>query len=77
MQAPNSNNRNDENHEIGDDIDCRGTDKDSELVNTISVAGLDLFFTHALCEYCQDQRQGVEKVPPKDEPDRPINFGFV
>ena len=76
MQAPNSNDRNDKNHKIGDDIDCRGTDKDSKLVNTILITGLDLFFTHALGQHCQDQRQGVEKVPPKNEPDGPINFGF-
>lgn len=71
VQAPNGGNGNDQDHQIGGNIDHARADKHCVLVNALASCGNDVVFAEAFESDGEHQSNGVEEIPPEHEPDGP------
>ena len=68
MQAPDTYDRDDEDHKIAEDVDDAGADEDGVLVYALAACGYDSCFANALGCDGDDEGDGVEDVDPETEP---------
>ena len=75
MQAPNGGNWDDQDHQIGGNIDHARADEDCIFVDALATCGNEVVFADAFESDGEHQSNGVEEVPPEDEPNRPPDGG--
>jgi hypothetical protein len=71
MQTPNGDNRNDYDHKVGSDIDHACAYQDRVLVHALLPLGNNRTFIDAFKSDSQDESNGIQAIPPEDEPDCP------
>ena len=75
MQAPDRGDRNDQDYDIGGDIDDTRTDQNGVVIHTLSTLGHQIGLAETFERDGQDEGNGVEQVSPEGKPDGPPDTG--